>query len=319
MHHPNQSIHCSECNITFRSHRALKNHQQRLHSQSLPNYNHISSYLVVPFSTQQFPLITKHACEQGRLPLGKLTSKLFQCHLCYLSFPCSNALNYHLLNQHEQYEYNLCKTILYEIILEVEQNLRTVNDENDIESIKFSLSKQASQFGLVDKQLAGEFHCKKQEQNRFIYPSCQHQNRTCANLCLKYLSSYDKLIHNDPYKISTLPKGNPFTQGSIVSKPINNSIIPKENLNVNQKRTSLKRVKSSISDDSSLPQSKKKFLSQQFKVIEWYLNISFVYLFCFLDKRHEICFCWTIFIYCHNINSRIIKKFQTTNNNIIET
>ena len=274
MYHPNQSIVCTECNITFRSHRALKNHQQQhLHSQSIPNYNHISSYLVVPFSTEQFPLITKDACEHGRLPLGKFSSKLFQCHLCTLSFPCSNALKYHLLHQHEQYEYNLCQNILYEIVLQVEQNLRTVNnDENDIESIKYLLSKQASNFGLKDKQLAEEVQSKKQEQNGFIYPKCQHQNRTCANLCLEHLSSYNKLIHNSSYNNSNLPKGNPFIHGSIVSKPINgmlinNSVISKENLNINPKRTSLKRVKSSISDESLSTQPKKRFLSQQFKVI----------------------------------------------------
>jgi hypothetical protein len=271
MYHPNQSIFCSNCNITFRSHRALKNHQQRFHlisSEILPNYNHISSYLIVAFSTQQFSLIAKNACEQGYLPLGELTSKFFQCQFCSLSFPCSNALKYHLLNQHEQYEYHLCKKILYDIILQVEQNLRTVdNDDNDIESMKFLLSKQASHFGLVDKQLARESRSIKHEYNHLIFPSCQHQNRTCANLCLQYLSSYNKLIQNYPYKISTLPKDNPFSQGSIVSKltngsSVNTSIVSKENFNTNQKRISLKRVKSSS-------QLKRKFLStieQPFKV-----------------------------------------------------
>jgi hypothetical protein len=269
MHHPNQSIFCSDCNITFRSHRARNNHQQRfhlIHSENLPNYNHISSYLVVAFSTQQFSLIAKNACEQGRLPLGQLTSKFFQCQFCYLSFPSSNALKSHLLNQHEQYEYNLCKNLLYEMIVQIEENLRTVENE-EIESMKFLLSKQASHFGLIDKQLAKESRSTKHENNRLIFPSCQHQNRTCANLCLKYLSSYHKLISNYPYKISTLPKGNPFAQGSIVSKltngsSVNTAIIPKESLNINQKR---------IKSSSQL----KRKLEQQFKVFQLNLNIRF--------------------------------------------
>jgi hypothetical protein len=264
MYHPNQSIFCSDCNLTFRSHRALKNHQQRFHlissSDKLqPNYNYMSSYLVVAFSTQQFTLIAKNACEQGCLPLGELSSKFFQCQFCSLSFPCSNALKYHLLNKHEQYEYNLCKNILYDIILQVEQNLRTVNDDDDdIESIKYLLAKQASHFGLVDKQLEREFRSRKYEHNHLIFPSCQHSNRTCANLCLKYVSSYNKLIKNYPYKISILPKGNPFAQGSIVSNVSTVNI--SENLNINQK--SLKHVKSSL-------QLKRKLFStidQQFKV-----------------------------------------------------
>ena len=89
MYHPNQSIICSKCNIKFRSHRALKNHQQRFHciqSQIRLDYSYISSYLVVPFSTKIFPLMTTTACERGHLPLGQFTSKLYQCHLCSLSF-----------------------------------------------------------------------------------------------------------------------------------------------------------------------------------------------------------------------------------------
>jgi len=280
MHHSNQSILCTDCHITFRSHRALKNHQQRFHSIYSQDYSYISSCLFVPFSTQQFPLITKHACEQGHLPLGQLTSKLFQCQICYLSFPCSNALKYHLLNKHEQYEYKLCKNILYDIIIQVEQNLQTIDNDEKIESIKFLLSKQAAHFGLIDKQLARETRWIKQEHNRLIFPSCQHKNRTCANLCLKYLSSYNKLIENYPYKILTMPKGNPFAHGSIVSQPINESslIIPKDSL----KYTSLKRVKSSMSDRSSSPQSKRKLLlpvEQQIQVkFEIYFH-SLIYLF----------------------------------------
>jgi hypothetical protein len=277
MYHPNQSIFCSNCNITFRSHRALKNHQQRFHlinsENNFPNYNYISSYLILAFSTKQFSYITKTACEQGRLPLGELTSKLFQCQYCLLSFPCSNALKYHLLNKHEQYEYNICKQILYEIIIQVENNLRTVDDDDDIESMKYLLAKQASNFGLIDKRLAREFRSRKSENNHLIFPVCQHSNRTCANLCLKYISSCNKLIQNYPYKISILPKGNPFAQGSIVSNGslINTSIISKENFNSNQKRISLKRVKSS-------PQSK-------FKVLKYNLNIQFSRLkFFFSDK-----------------------------------
>ncbi|CAF1013208.1 unnamed protein product [Rotaria sordida] len=283
MSHPNQSIICSDCNIKFRTHRALKNHQQRLHliysQENLPDYSYISSYLVIAFSTKQFPFIAKNACEDKRLPLGNFSSKLFQCQQCLLSFPCSKTLKYHLLNKHEQYEYKICQNILYDIILQVEQNLTINNDNNnnnDIESIKFLLSKQASYFGLIDKQLAKKIHHIKQEQYRHIFPTCQHQNRTCANLCLNYLSSYNKLIQNYSYKITNVPKGNPFIQGSILSKSlnkssINSSIISKECSNTNQKRLSLKRVKSSCSDDLSSVQLKKKFLPtivQQFKTNE---------------------------------------------------
>ncbi|CAM4907691.1 unnamed protein product [Rotaria socialis] len=284
MSHSHKSIYCPDCNTKFRSHRALKNHQQRFHltysQDNLPDYSYISSYLVTAFSTQQFPFITKTACEQKRLPLGDLSSKLFQCHQCFLSFPCSRTLEYHLLNKHEQYEYNLCRNILYDIVLQVEQNL-TINvassDDDSIESIKFLLSKQASSFGLIDKQLVKEYHRIKQEQYDCIFPSCQHENRTCANLCLEHLSSYNKLIKNYPYKIAITPKGTPFVHGSIVSKLVNKStvnnspIISKESLNTNQKRLSLKRVISSFSDDLSSSPSKKKLLStidQQVKTNE---------------------------------------------------
>ena len=277
MHHSTQSSFCSNCNIKFRSHRALKAHRQRFHSvysRDEPDYSYISSYLVVPFSTQIFPLIAKTACEQGRLPLGYFTSKFFRCELCSLSYPCSKALKYHHVNTHEQYEYKLCKNILHNIILQIEQNLK-IADDNTIESIKLLLSKQASNFGLIDKQLSQEFHRIKQEKYQLIFPKCQHRNRTCANLCLKHLSSYNKLIENYPYEISKLPKDNPFIQGSIVSKSTNqlsaqSSTIFKEESNNNQKRASLKRIKSSLSDGSSSPQPKRKLSSivgQSFKVI----------------------------------------------------
>ncbi|CAF4546586.1 unnamed protein product, partial [Rotaria magnacalcarata] len=80
-----QSVLCSHCHITFRSHRSLKTHQQRRHSSiqiksnfknnpTLPNYSYLSSYLVLAFSSKQFPLIAKNACEQQRLPLSSLSS-----------------------------------------------------------------------------------------------------------------------------------------------------------------------------------------------------------------------------------------------------
>jgi len=212
--------------------------------------------------------MAKNACEQGRLPLGYLTSKLYQCHLCYISFPCSRTLKYHLLNKHEQYEYKLCQTILSDMSVEVECNLGTVNDD-DIQSIKLILAKQASQFGLIDKQLLKKHRAIKTEQNHLIHPLCQHENRTCANLCLQYLSSYSKLIRNYPYTIQTVPKGNPFAQGPIVSimssinniysngsSPMNDSNISNELLNGRQKRKIIKQT-----DGSSSPQLKKKVLS----------------------------------------------------------
>ncbi|CAF2317025.1 unnamed protein product [Rotaria sp. Silwood2] len=289
MYHPNQSILCSHCQITFHSHRSLKTHQQRRHSSihtklnskhlTLPNYSYISSYLVSAFSSKQFPIIAKIACEQQRLPLGYLSSKLYQCHLCLVSFPCLRTLKYHLLNKHEQYEYKTCEKMLSNLILQVEFNLRTVNDNiddddnddnNNIEAIKLILAKQASYFGLIDKQLSKKFRSIKIEQNHFIYPKCQHKNRTCANLCLENLSSYSKLIENYPYTIPKLPKGSAFSQGSIVSKPSSiNIIYSNDSLSTNdsnssndlsngrQKRKSIKHTDSSTS--SSSPVKKKIF------------------------------------------------------------
>ncbi|CAF0861137.1 unnamed protein product [Rotaria sordida] len=283
MYHPNQSVLCSHCQITFRSHRSLKTHQQRRHSSiqkklnskhlPLPNYNYLSSYLVSAFSSEQFPLIAKNACEQQRLPLGYLSSKIYQCHLCLISFPCSRTLKYHLLNKHEQYEYKNCQKILSDLILQVEFNLRTVNNNNsddDIETIKFILSKQASQFGLIDKQLSKKLRSIKIEQNRFIYSKCQHINRTCANLCLENVSSYSKLIENYSFTIPILPKGNAFSQGSIVSIiSSTNNIYSNDSLSINdlnssndllntrQKRKNIKHTNNSISSSPV----KKKILS----------------------------------------------------------
>ncbi|CAF5016557.1 unnamed protein product, partial [Rotaria socialis] len=157
-----------------------------------------------------------------------------------------------LLNKHEQYEYEHCEKVLSDIIVQVEFNLRTVNDnnnnnnnnkndddENDIEEIKLILSQQASSFGLIDKQLSKKFRTMKTEQNHLIFPKCQHENRTCANLCLKYLSSYSELIKNYPYATAKIPKGNPFSQGSIVSIiPSLNNIYSHEALPINDANTS---------------------------------------------------------------------------------
>jgi hypothetical protein len=275
MHHPNQSILCSICNITFRSHRSLKTHQQRRHSSvqtktnsnklSLPNYSHISSYLVVAFSSKQFPLIAKNACEQQRLPLGNFSSKLYQCQHCLLSFPCSRTLKYHLLSKHEEYEYKICETLLSDLLGEVEYNLRTV-DNDEIETMKLNLAQQASQFGLINKSLSTNIHSIQTKQNHLIHPYCQHEERTCANLCLQYVSTYSKLIKNYSYTITTVSKGNPFAQGSIVStvnnnhsnnsSSINESNGSNELTNGRQKRKSIKQT-----DDLSSPRSKKKTTS----------------------------------------------------------
>ncbi|CAF5068449.1 unnamed protein product, partial [Rotaria magnacalcarata] len=70
--------------------------------------------------------------------------------------------------KHEQYEYEHCEKVLSDIIVQVEFNLRTVNDNNnnnnnnnkndddeiDIEEIKLILSQQAPSFGLINKQLS---------------------------------------------------------------------------------------------------------------------------------------------------------------------
>jgi hypothetical protein len=132
--------------------------------------------------------------------------------------------------------------------------------------MKLILAKQASQFGLIDKQLAIKSRLIKKEQNHLIYPKCEHENRTCANLCLQYLSSYSKLIKNYPYTILTVPKGNPFAQGSIVSfvssannsntSSVNDSNVSNDLSNGRQKRKSIKQT-----DGSSSPQLKKKVIS----------------------------------------------------------
>lgn len=277
MYHPNQSILCTDCQLTFRSHRALKGHQQRFHashSASLSNYQHFSSCLFIAFSTRQFPLVAKTACEQGRLPLGQLTSKLFPCPICHLSFPCSKALTSHSLQQHEQYEYQACKGLLHDLISRVEENLQSdeLTDQH-IDRLKLVLSKQASQLGLVDKQLARELRRMKHEHHRLIYPTCPHLNRTCANLCLDHLSSYHKLIDNYPYQISTGQKGSPFAQGSIVAKPAQTSstsalLASKDALLANPKRTPLKRFQSSLSERSSSPQSKRRMIEHRLQVRE---------------------------------------------------
>ena len=246
MQHPNQSIFCMECNLTFRSHRALKNHQQRFHGLSSEHLfnNHRFSYLVVPFSTEQFALITSNACEQNRLQLGEFSSKLFQCQFCSLSFPTFNGLRYHRLHQHEQYQYDLCQKILDEMIVQIEDNLRT--DDREFQSMRFLLAKQASFLGLMDKQSARRTRVVKDERYRLIFPSCEHPNRTCANLCLENLSSYHDLLRNYSYKIPCERKGNPFAQGSIVSKPL---VLSKENLSTNHKRSP--QVKRKLPEQSS--------------------------------------------------------------------
>ncbi|CAF3737156.1 unnamed protein product [Rotaria magnacalcarata] len=306
MHHPRQSVLCSHCHITFRSHRSLKTHQQRRHSSiqiksnfknnpALPNYSYLSSYLVLAFSSKQFPLIAKNACEQQRLPLSSLSSKLYPCHLCSISFPCARTWKYHLLNKHEQYEYEHCEKVLSDIIVQVEFNLRTVNDNNnnnnnnkndddeiDIEEIKLILSQQAPSFGLINKQLSKKFRTMKTEQNHLIFPKCQHENRTCANLCLKYLSSYSELIKNYPYTIAKIPKGNPFSQGSIVSIITSlNNIYSHEALPINDANTSndlsngrQKRKSNKNTDNSSPPPSSSSSSSPLKKKINLNLTIT---------------------------------------------
>ena len=274
MYHPNQSILCSICHITFRSHRSLKTHQQRRHSNqqtkyltnqnSLSNYSYLSSYLVLAFSSQQFPILAKIACEQQRLPLGDFSSKIFKCSSCSISFPCQRTLTYHVLDQHEQYQYKICQETISNLIKQIEYQQRTVTNDidDDIESIRFNLSQQASHFGLVNKQLNQQIQMYKTQQNQSIYPTCQHEKRTCANLCLKYLSKYEQLVRNYSYQIPIIPKGSAFSQGSIVSVPSINTLFSfKTNeshdspTNGRQKRKSFKQT------DESTVQTKRKSLS----------------------------------------------------------
>ncbi|CAF0751917.1 unnamed protein product [Didymodactylos carnosus] len=157
MHHPTLSVLCSQCNIVFKSHRSLKSHLHRHHSKHLyhhhsryrdlpeqsslsryntrtaanitttftsldylPNYSYITSYLIVAFSSKQFPIIAKLACEQKRLPLGVLTSKLYQCTQCSMSFPCSRTLRYHSVTHHDHSEARTCSNTLEYIISQLE-------------------------------------------------------------------------------------------------------------------------------------------------------------------------------------------------------
>ena len=264
MYHPRQSILCADCHIIFRSSRTLKSHRQRCHSSkifTLPDYQHLSSYLVVAFSSNQFPLMCEEACEQGRLPLGQLTSKFFLCSICHLSFPCSRTLKYHSFKKHDRRDEQLCQTLLNEIVTRIEEEFATMNDE--IDSLNMILAQQASHFGLLQKHVAAEARRAKQDAYQQVYPRCAHRGRTCANLCFEHLVSYEPHVRNHSYQIAIVPKGSPFGQGSIVSKlSLNDPLSPKDASSPNSKRKMIKRMNSSLSDlSSSSSQSKKKGLS----------------------------------------------------------
>ncbi|CAF0730826.1 unnamed protein product [Didymodactylos carnosus] len=371
MHHPTLSVLCSQCHIVFKSHRALKSHIHRNHSKTLhhhhsrhhdtpeqsssryntrtmatttttstslsylPNYSYISSYLVVAFSSKQFPIIAKLACEQERLPLGVLTSKLYQCIQCSRSFPCSRTLKYHSVTHHGHSKVPTCSDALEYIISQLEdeniqmsyevldtiikiietteqktkqemmvkpqlhhsplttptartvmicssteitttggggdddsgfgseyylspisdivefnlsvsatcqylkstsnifneqqqqqqdllhsfssQRYSTEQDMNDFDASSSLLSSYAYQFGLIDKRLSQKLTKIKLQQQRSIHPQCLHAAKTCANLCVSNLSSYNELIENYPFnsQITSIPKGS---LGQIVPK-----------------------------------------------------------------------------------------------------
>ena len=269
MYHPNQSIICSDCQMTFRSHRTLKSHQQRSHSSPIPtnpDYNYISSYLVVAFSSFQFPVMCETACVEKRLPLGELSSKFFPCTICRLSFPCSRALKYHNLIKHQTTDDRIYKQILDQLIdrISLETNYRS----DEMESIQIALAQQASQFGLIRKDVAREKRQLTLLRNEQVYPKCSHTGRTCANLCLKFLPSFEQLIRTHTFQIPLVPKGNPFNQGSIISKlpmrlSTNEISSPKELVNGSPKRKAIKRANSSMSDITSLTPAKKKSLSNK--------------------------------------------------------
>ena len=279
MSHSNQSIVCTECNLTFRSHRALKNHQQRFHGITFEqicsnnNNNSVSSYLFQPFSTEQFASISSHACEQNRFPLGEFSSKLFSCQCCFVAFPTLNTLKYHQVHQHEHYQYELCRKILDEIILQIEENvLRTIeSDDREFQTMNIFLAKQAQHVGLVSKQYAEKSRAIRTEEHRRIFPSCEHPDRTCANLCLKNLSSYDELLRTYSYRIPMEPKGSPFAQGSIVSKP---SIISKETSSTNHK--SKRKLTEKFTPSTDLTSPKKPLLK---------INHSYGKRICLVDWR----------------------------------
>lgn len=287
MYHPNQSVLCSLCHITFRSHRSLKTHQQRRHTphqtirnngkshsiHPLPSYQYLSPYLMLAFSSQQFPSMAKKACEEKRLPLGSFSSQLYRCLTCQISFPCSRTLTKHQLEEHEHYEYNLCRTVLHDIIVQIEDpSSRTVEHSYDeeFETMALILAKQASHFGIKTKPLAEKSRLMKIEDRRLISPICQHEERTCANLCLQYLTSYDKLMQHYSYSIPIVPKGNPFAQGSIVSNiplTIALSLTPstaidsnttQETNNSNNTTTRAKRRTMKHVDGATSPQLKRK-------------------------------------------------------------
>lgn len=276
MSHSTSTPFCFDCNLTFRSHRALKTHQQRFHliySENLSKYKSLSSNLVLAFSTEQFVYITAQACEQHRLPLGEFSSKLFPCQICSISFLSLSSLNYHRIHQHEQYEYEICQRLLHDMITQI---------DDEFDSMKSILARQASSFGLIHKTLANQFQTNRKTNYQRIFPSCQHQNRTCANLCLDFLTSYNRFIQDYPYKISFADKGNPFAQGSIVSNPSNQ---------ITNSNTQPKRIRSP--KKSNPIYSKFKNIRRTFKI--FYLNSTFI----IIDVEYII-----------NINSFIVKDLS---------
>lgn len=260
MYHPTQSVVCSDCQMTFRSHRALKIHKQRSHSSITPtlnNYNYLSSYLVVAFSSDVFPVICANACLEKRLPLGALSSKYFHCSSCDLSFPCARTLKYHELNYHSITQQN-----------QDPQIDQTDEQNEEFRSCRDNLSELAPYLGLTPKNIAINKHRQNQLNNSQIYPKCSHPGRTCANLCLNFLPDYDKHLQRYTYKIVLVPKGNPFSQGSIVSKVQIRSLPIESTSSPNPKRKSMKRIGSSMSDISSSIPTKKKLMEPNSKLHE---------------------------------------------------
>lgn len=262
MSHPTQSLLCNDCSSLFRTSRALKIHQQRFHSStplSFPNYNSLSSYLVVAFSSTEFPLICENACRQGHFPLGQFSSTFFRCSTCQISFPCSRTLIYHSFIQHEENRTEICRNLLEELIDEIESVSPMIDEE-----IQWNFLIQAQHLQLKRKRSAIELRRWKEKFHQQIFPKCSHPGRTCANLCLDHLIPSDHFTRKFSSPIAQQPKGNPFSQGSIVAKLPPRSLTNSEETNGNKeittKRRPIKRAQSSLSDilSSTGSQSKKK-------------------------------------------------------------
>ena len=113
--HPNYSIRCHVCNVTFHNQRTLRAHNAVIHGKadsrlasaaSAPNG---SLHPAVPvgfheltfadFSAAKFPLIAKQWCEDN-VRRSSSTFHHFECAACKKAFPCAESLELHVTTTH---------------------------------------------------------------------------------------------------------------------------------------------------------------------------------------------------------------------------